>query len=164
MSFYGFKREWPRYISVAEKQEKILSLVWSLRKKGQRINPIFIENGIICRTPWAKTWCKHLEGCGFETQRLSRGRSYLRHGSVLNLEIHSGIITALVSGSSLYKVNIKIGPLLANQWHAFLQNCTESTETVIETVTREIFPYFIKNHYRRTDQPSAPFGRDDHPL
>ena len=42
--------------------------------------------------------------------RLPRGRTYVRNGSVVHLDIRSGEIEATVSGSELYRVNISIAP------------------------------------------------------
>jgi uncharacterized Zn finger protein len=66
---------------------------------------------------WAKRWIEMLEGFGYGT-RLTRGRNYARNGSVLNIDITPGQVSARVQGSQRtpYKVSIAIIPLSNAQW------------------------------------------------
>ncbi|MFT4627136.1 MAG: putative Zn finger protein, partial [Myxococcota bacterium] len=48
--------------------------------------------------------------------RLPRGRTYARNGSILDLHIEPGQIVAAVAGSALYGVRIRIEPLAADRW------------------------------------------------
>ena len=54
------------------------------------------------RTFWGKAWCDNLERYSDFANRLPRGRTYVRNGSVVDLQIAPGSVTALVSGSTLY--------------------------------------------------------------
>ena len=47
---------------------------------------------------------------------MPRGRTYVRNGSVVDLQIAQGQVTARVAGSELYKIEIKIKPLAATRW------------------------------------------------
>ncbi len=94
---------WPRYVSVGEKREKAQKVVTKLLKKGEKVSPVRIEGRVLTKTFWGKAWCGHLESFSDYSNRLPRGRSYLRNGSVVHLDIIQGRIEALVQGSSLYK-------------------------------------------------------------
>ena len=81
------------------------------RKKGLAVSPIVIDGRTIAKTFWGKAWCENLESYSDYANRLPRGRTYVRNGSVVHLEIKPGKITALVSGSELYTVEITISAL-----------------------------------------------------
>src|SRR6187431_1422709 len=98
------------YVSVAERRAKAAREVEKRRKKGQDISPVVITGRTIASTFWGKAWCDNLESYSDYENRLPRGRSYVRNGSVVDLQIKPGKITALVSGSELYKVSIDIDP------------------------------------------------------
>ena len=67
-----------------------------------------IEGRAIATTFWGKAWCDNLESYRDFENRLPRGRTYVRNGSVVDLQIAPREVTAMVSGSSLYKVKIGI--------------------------------------------------------
>ncbi len=77
--------------------------------------------GAIAHAFWGKSWCKNLESyCDF-SNRLPRGRSYVRSGAVLHLAISEGRVVAKVQGSSLYEVSIAIKPLGVSRWNALVE-------------------------------------------
>ena len=82
-----------------------------LRKKGHAVSPVVIEGRTIAKTFWGKAWCDNLERYSDYANRLPRGRTYVRNGSVVDLQIAPGKVTALVSGSRLYKVKVKVAPV-----------------------------------------------------
>src|SRR5437870_1000315 len=103
-NFYGFQP----YVSVAERRRKAQREVSKLAKKGKTIRPIQIDGRAIASTFWGKGWCDSLESHSDFANRLPRGRTYVRNGSVVHLDIRAGEIEALVSGSKLYEVTVKI--------------------------------------------------------
>lgn len=64
--------------------------------------------------------------------RLPRGRSYVRNGSVIDLKVKEGEINALVQGSSLYKVKITINPITKNKWNTIVKECSGKIDSLIE--------------------------------
>ena len=115
---------YPPYVSVAERRKRSEKTVSSLEKKGQKLSPVRIEGRKIATSFWGKAWCDNLESYSDYENRLPRGRSYVRNGSVLDLQIMSGVITSLVSGSSLYRVKIQIKPVTASAWAALKVECS----------------------------------------
>ena len=77
-------------------------------RKGTRSSPVVIEGRSIARTFWGKAWCDNLERYSDYANRLPRGRTYVRNGSVVDLQIAPGEVQALVSGSEIYKVAVKV--------------------------------------------------------
>ena len=104
----------------------------ALRKKGKEINPITIEGRALVKTFWGTSWCKNLEAYSDYANRLPRGRTYVRHGCVVDLKIDEGEIKALVHGSSLYTVHISINALQKEKWKSILQECMGKIDSMIE--------------------------------
>ncbi len=77
-----------------------------------------IEGRKIAKTFWGEAWCDHLESFSDFENRLPRGRTYVRNGSVCHLAIAKGEIEAKVSGSELYTVKITIKTLPGKKWKA----------------------------------------------
>ena len=122
----------PVYIPVATRRKQAAHLVEKLKKKGQTINPIIIEGRSIAKTFWGKQWCKNLESYSDYESRLPRGRTYVRNGSVIDLTIGSGEVKALVSGSSVYTVNITIACVDPTQWDSIVKECSGKIDSLIE--------------------------------
>lgn len=128
MDFYG----WKRYVPAAERRRKALRELEKQRKKGQSVSPVIIEGRTIAKTFWGKSWCENLERYSDFANRLPRGRTYVRNGSVLDLQIQPGVINALVSGSSLYQVSLTIKPVPKTQWKSICCDCGGAVDSVIE--------------------------------
>jgi uncharacterized Zn finger protein len=103
-----------------------------LRKQGRNIQPVENVGRQIARTFWGKAWCEHMESLGDFKNRLPRGRTYVRNGSVCHLEIKKGRILAMVSGSSLYKVEVKISTLPKVRWDRIKRRCLGQIGSLIE--------------------------------
>lgn len=124
--------EFAPYVPVAERKRKAAKEVAKLKKKGEVCHPIVIEGRTIANTFWGKAWCKNLESYSDYANRLPRGRSYVRHGSVIDLKVREGEIKALVSGSSIYKVKIAITQVVANKWNNMVNECAGKIDSLIE--------------------------------
>ena len=128
MSFY----EWRPYVSVAERRAQAQRELAKLKKKGQAITPVTIQGNTIVSSFWGKSWCTNLERYSDYASRLPRGRSYVRNGSVVDLQIAKGEVTAMVSGSSLYRVKVSITPVAKPHWQAICRDCTGSIDSLVE--------------------------------
>ena len=128
MSFYS----WGPYVSVAQKKRNAEQKLAQMQKKGHRYSPVRIEGTTIARSFWGKSWCTNLERYSDFASRLPRGRSYVRNSAVLNLEIARGEVRALVAGSELYKVTIKIKPVPTPSWKAICRDCTGGIDSLVE--------------------------------
>ncbi|MCF8146212.1 MAG: hypothetical protein K9N21_20080 [Deltaproteobacteria bacterium] len=119
MRYRGEYWGYPPYVSVAEKRAKAARKLQELRKKKTNICPICIEGTTIARTWWGKSWNQNLESYADYSNRIGRGRSYVRHGAVLDLKIGPGKVDALVQGtrSRPYSVCIQIKPIEKKIWN-----------------------------------------------
>jgi uncharacterized Zn finger protein len=129
MSYYF---AWRPYVSVAEKRRRSELKLKKLKKKGQSIAPVRIEGRTIATSFWGQSWCANLERYSDYENRLPRGRSYVRNGSVLDLQIAEGEVVAMVSGSDLYKVKATIAPVAARRWKAICRDCAGSIDSLVE--------------------------------
>src|SRR4051794_25096102 len=112
----GWYYEFRPYVSVAQRRAQAAKEVAKRKKQGQTVSPVRIEGQAIASTFWGQAWCTNLEGYSDFANRLPRGRTYVRNGSVVDLQIAQGKITALVSGSELYEIHIDIAALPKANW------------------------------------------------
>jgi uncharacterized Zn finger protein len=126
--YYG----WAPYVTVAERKAKALKQMEKLKKKGVKVQPVQLSGRKIAASFWGKGWCDHMESFSDYANRLPRGRSYVRNGSVCHLEIKGGQIEAIVSGSELYKVAITISTLQAAKWESVKRSCSGRIGSLID--------------------------------
>ena len=121
MSYWGF----PKYVTVAEKKAKAAKKLAQLKKKRPDIAPVVIEGTILARTWWGKSWNKNLERYADYSNRIGRGKSYVRHGAVLDLKIEGGKVNALVQGTRAkpYEVVVHIAPMKKTNWDHIRKQC-----------------------------------------
>ena len=133
--------DYPRYVSVAEKKAKADRKLKQLRKKDPAIRPIVLEGRAIAKTWWGKSWNLNLERYADYSNRIGRGRSYIRHGAVLDLQISAGQVNSLVQGSRSkpYSVTIKIEGITKKIWQNMKAACTGKLESLPELLNGE-FP------------------------
>ncbi len=129
MSYYD---GWAPYVSMAERRRKAEQAMEKLRKKGHPMSPVVIEGRAIARTFWGKAWCGNLESYSDYANRLPRGRTYVRNGSVLDLQIAPGLVEALVSGSSLYQVRVAVKAIPQPRWKALCEECGGAIASLVE--------------------------------
>src|SRR5262252_6183140 len=106
MSYFG----WHPYLPVIERRRQAARNLAKLKKNGHSLAPVMIDGRTIARSFWGKSWCANLERYSDYENRLPRGRTYVRNGSVVDLQIKKGEVLASVSGSSLYDIKIAIAP------------------------------------------------------
>lgn len=131
MGHYGY-RGWKPYVSVAERRRKAEREMQKLRKKGHPVSPVVIEGRTIARTFWGKAWCDNLERYSDFSNRLPRGRTYVRNGSVVDLQIAAGEVKASVAGSSLYKVAVKVSAVPKARWTSICGDCAGAIDSLVE--------------------------------
>ncbi|MBF0152868.1 MAG: SWIM zinc finger family protein [Magnetococcales bacterium] len=123
---------WAPYVPVAERRRQAAREIEKLRKKGHAVAPVIIAGRTITSTFWGKAWCKNLESYHDYENRLPRGRSYVRNGSVVDLQIAPRVIQAMVSGSSMYRVEINIRALPQAEWKALCTDCSSGIDSLVE--------------------------------
>ncbi len=123
---------WRPYVSAAERRLQGLRKIGQLRKKGHAVSPVVISGRAIAKTFWGKAWCDNLERYSDFANRLPRGRTYARNGSVIDLQMVSGKIKALVSGSNIYSVTVKVAPVTKARWKSICKDCAGAIDSLVE--------------------------------
>src|SRR5271165_5930273 len=123
---------WAPYVPVAARRRKAEREMEKLRKKGAVLSPVKIEGRQIARTFWGKAWCDNLESYRDYENRLPRGRTYVRNGSVVDLRIAPREVTAMVSGSKIYKVKVSIGDVAQARWKTLCADCSGRIDSLVE--------------------------------
>lgn len=133
--------QFPKYVTVAERKRKAEKKLKQLMKKNPRINPVMIDGRAIATTWWGKSWNKNLERYADFENRIGRGRSYVRHGAVLDLQISAGKVSALVQGSASkpYAVTITIKKISASHWQFIKETCEGQFDS-LQSLVRGKFP------------------------
>ncbi len=126
--YYGFKP----YVSVGARRAQAARELAKLQKKGRRTSPVVIEGRTIAGTFWGEAWCDNLERYSDFANRLPRGRTYVRNGSVVDLQVGPGSVTALVSGSTMYDVKVTVGPVSRARWSAICKDCSGAIDSLVE--------------------------------
>jgi len=104
----------------------------TLKKEGVSVQPVRIEGRLIASTFWGKAWCDHLESFSDFENRLPRGRTYVRSGSVCHLDIRRSQVHAKVQGKDLYTVGITIKELPAPEWERIKRQCTGKISSLLD--------------------------------
>lgn len=136
----------PAYVSVAQKRAKAEKKLRAMRKKNSNISPVIIEGHALATSWWGKTWNKNLERYADYQNRIGRGRSYLRHGAVLDLQISDALISALVQGSDSepYSVKIKISRMTKDKWKTLYQSCQGAFDSLADLLAGKFPKSFQK--------------------
>lgn len=134
MSWWSFA---PR-LSVAQRRAKAASEVAKRRKNGDTIEPLHIEGRKIVQQFWGKAWCQNLESYQDFAYRLDRGRSYVINGSVIDLRVKAGKVSAIVVGTDVYEVSIDIAKLSKPDWEKLKKRCGGRIGSLIELLRGEL--------------------------
>ena len=128
MSYWG----WKPYVTVAERQKKAEKVIAKAKKAGKTMSPIAAYRGALAKTFWGKAWGDNLEHYSDYENRLPRGRTYVRNGSVIDLQVSAGEVQAQVMGSELYTVEVSVAAVPAKQWQAIGADCSGSIDSLVE--------------------------------
>jgi uncharacterized Zn finger protein len=128
MDHYGFKP----YVTVGARRLGAARELAKLHKKGRQTSPVVIAGRTIAGTFWGEAWCDNLERYSDFANRLPRGRTYVRNGSVVDLQVAPGNVAALVSGSTIYDVKVTVAPLPRARWNAICQDCSGAIDSLVE--------------------------------
>lgn len=136
---YGYSYDdFAPYVSVAQRRKRAAGKLARLRKEGHEPSPVEIAGRTIATTFWGKAWCGHLESYADFGNRLPRGRTYVRNGSVIDLQIAKGEVRALVSGSQIYEASVRVVPLPAARWARVRKECSGRIGSVVELLAGKL--------------------------
>jgi uncharacterized Zn finger protein len=131
---YGGWMRWAPYVRVADRRQNGARHAAKLAKKGRALRPVVprARGRTFVTTFWGRAWCDNLAAYAALANRLDRGRSYLRNGLVIDLQIEPGAVNALVSGTEVYEISVKIKPMPRDRWKAVVKACAGKIDSVVE--------------------------------
>ena len=132
MAWYNKYSGFAPYVPVGERRRKAAATAQKMNKSGKTLLPVVIEGRKIAATFWGHEWCENLESYSDYANRIPRGRTYVRNGSVIDLQISQGKVTALVMGSSLYKVEVTVTQLGTTAWSDFKKRCAGKITSLLD--------------------------------
>jgi uncharacterized Zn finger protein len=130
--------DWKPYVSIAKQRDRAAREIKKLRKLGRLVLPVEVVGRKIATTFWGESWCLNLEIYSDYANRLPRGRSYVRNGFVIDLQIEKGRVEALVSGTEFYEVEIEIKPLAKQRWKTIKSQCGTQIDSMVELLQGKI--------------------------
>ena len=146
---------WPPYVPVGQKKANARRFADKLAKKQKRDRqPIENVGRKIANSFWGEAWCEHLESFSDYANRLPRGATYIRNGSVVDLVIQPGRVDAIVAGSEPYKVAIEINKLSKKTWNKIKQDCSSAIDSLIDLLGGRLSDGVMQ---RLTDKKSGCF-------
>jgi len=122
-----------------------------LKKHGKSTSPVTIGGRTIAKSFWGKSWCENLERYSDYENRLPRGRTYVRNGSVVDLQVSRGEVVALVSGSELYTIKVKIAPVADQHWSSICGDCAGSIGSLVELLQGRLSKSVMERVCRKGD-------------
>ena len=144
VSWYKDDSDFPKYKSVGAKQSKAVLAAKKLTAKGAELTPAVVKGTKLATTFWGQAWNRNLERYQHYENRLPRGRSYVRNGMVIHLQIEKGLIKALVSGTYLYEVHIYIQPLRVTRWKSLKSECAGQISSLVSLLQGKIPPAIME--------------------
>jgi uncharacterized Zn finger protein len=150
---YGY--DWKPYVSVSQKKANGRKYAAKVAKKQKRAcQPIQIEGRTIAKSFWGKAWNDHVESLSDYANRLPRGRTYVRNGSVVDLVITPGKVEAIVAGSDPYEISISIKKLNKKTWESIKKDCSKSIDSLLDLLGGRLSDGVMQ---RLTDKKSGCF-------
>ena len=132
----------------AELRKKAHESITSAKKKGRAYEPVVARTrrGSLCESWWGQAWCSNLERYAAYYSRLERGKSYVRSGAVIDLQIRDQKVEAKVQGRrrTPYKVEIRIGRLSEENCQKIISRCNTKIASIEKLVNGE-FPEELKD-------------------
>ncbi|MEG1584121.1 MAG: SWIM zinc finger family protein [Anaerovorax sp.] len=159
MGHYGYSV----YMSVAEKKAKAEKAIAKLRKKNPDLQPVILEGKSLVKTWWGKSWNQNLESYADYSNRISRGRSYVRNSAVLDLQIKKGSVHALVQGSGRnpYEVIVQMDTLSGEKWRKVTNLCNGRIDS-LEQLIEGKFPKELEVLFREKEYGLFPTPHEIH--
>jgi uncharacterized Zn finger protein len=138
--------QFPKYVTVGKRKRKAENKLKKLMKKNPGMKPVKIVGRAIATTWWGKAWNTNLERYADYANRIGRGRSYVRHSAVLDLQIKPGQVTALVQGSRSkpYAVTVEIKKISRPNWRNIKTACEGKFDSLKKLLSGK-FPKALGN-------------------
>lgn len=141
----GSDAEWGPYVTKSERDARVRAYLARRKKDGMPASPVVVERRTIAASFWGRSWCQHLESYADFDSRLARGRTYVRNGSIVDLRIEKGTVTAVVMGSELYLVTIQVAALSPDRWASLVKEHASQVSSVVELLLGKLPNSLLKS-------------------
>jgi uncharacterized Zn finger protein len=133
---WDYYSSYPKYVPVSSKKADAQKALAKLKKKNPDVCPVVITGNKVANTWWGIAWNKNLESYADYSNRIGRGRAYVRNGMVLDLRIEPECVTAVVAGSrkTPYNVKVSIDALSKSRWKTITEICGRSIANIDQLV------------------------------
>ncbi len=160
---YGGYYDFGPYVPVSEKKAKSQKALAKLRAADSGIQPVVIEGQKIATSWWGASWNRNLERYADYSNRIERGRSYVRHGAVIDLRVEPGLVTAMVQGSrpKPYTVTVTIDKLPDRAWSALCKEALPQLDSLAVLLGGK-FPETLKDSFFAQGTGLFPAPKDIH--
>ncbi|MBR3537895.1 MAG: hypothetical protein IKN79_02340 [Eubacterium sp.] len=138
--------------SARQLKENVAGTLQKARGKGKTLHPVIVKGQRIAKSWWGSAWCENLERYADYDNRLERGRRYLRTGTVIDLQIEKGCVSAKVQGRKKipYRVDIRISPVNEAHVQRIMQECSTHVDS-LERLLKGDFPDEMKELFLGED-------------
>ncbi len=126
---YGYYKP---YVPVSQRYANAARHAAKSRKEGVPLSPVVLTGRNIANSYWGQSWCDAMESYGDFANRLPRGRTYVRNGFVVDLRIESGLVSAAVAGSELYRTTVRVTPMAPARWRAVVDQHAAQVSSLID--------------------------------
>ena len=131
-----YYRRWYSPPTVGELRFRASERLRKLKKEGKEVVPVEpISGNRIAKTFWGKAWCENLLHYSDFENRMPRGRKYVRTGSVVHLAVEPGLVRALVNGTDLYEISVRIAALPEARWKSVRTECAGEIGSLVELLS-----------------------------
>lgn len=98
---------------------------------GVELHPVVSRSRKLAARFWGSAWMRHLAVCESGGLCLAPGRTLLRHGCVLDVQVAPGRVTALVSAETLYEVELRLTPPEEERVEALAALCAGKIDSLL---------------------------------
>ena len=121
------------YVSKAQQQQYASKSSLKLEKTlGRKLEPIILTSSKLATSWWGIMWNKNLERYATFSNRIGRGKTYVRNGLVIDFQIKYGEVNAYVQGTrkAPYKVTVSIDNINSKIVEKIKLSCQGKIETM----------------------------------
>ena len=98
---------------------------------GVELHPVVSRSRKLATRFWGSAWMRHLAVCESGGLSLAPGRTLLRHGCVLDVQVAPGRVTAVVSADALYDVELRLRPPEEERVEALATLCAGKIDSLL---------------------------------
>ncbi len=120
-----------RQLRAAELEKLAAERLAELQAAGETPHPVVERSRALAKNFWGKAWMRQLAACETGGFALAPGRTLLRHGCVLDVQLAPGRIFARVSAQRLEEAELRLAPLEDERLDALVRHCRGRIDSLV---------------------------------